>query len=137
MSTEKIERVIALAERLIAALEADIAALEANQPQAMRTLDPEVQKLSLLYAREAASLSAPLAKAAPAPLRDKLTATTARFREVLALQVRILTRVRNASEGMIQAVAKEVERRRAVTRPYGPKPTPARVPGAMLYSKLA
>jgi hypothetical protein len=135
MSTEKIERVIVLAERLIAALEADIAALEKGQPQAMRTIDPEVQKLSLLYAREAASLTPAAAKAAPDTLRAKLTATTARFREVLALQARILTRVRNASEGMIHAVAQEVERRRTVVRPYGPS-TGARPAGAMIFNAV-
>ncbi len=137
MSAERIERVIVMAERLIAALEADIAALEHGQPQAMRTIDPEIQKLSALYAREAAGLTPAVAKSAPAELRAKLTATTTRFRDVLTLQARILTRVRNASEGMIQAVAKEVERRRTVMRPYG-RPTAAapRPAGAMIYNTL-
>src|SRR4029079_11458925 len=117
MSAEKIERVIVLAERLIAALEADIAALERGAPQAMKTIEPEIQKLSALYAREAAGLSATIARSAPAELRGKLTRTTARFREVLGLQIRILTRVRNASEGVVHAVALEVERRRTAIRP--------------------
>jgi hypothetical protein len=138
MSTDRIERVIMIAERLIAALEADIAALERGTPQAMKTIDPEIQKLSALYAREAGALNATAAKAAPPDLSAKLTATTARFREVLLLQTRILTRVRNASEGIIHAVAQEVDRRRAITRPYGRTPTAtARPTGAMLFNATA
>jgi hypothetical protein len=135
MSSERIERVIALAERLIAALEADIAALENGQPQAMKSLDPEVQKISALYAREAAGLNAAMAQAAPETVRNRLMATTARFREVLAHQARIVTRVRNASEGIVQAVAQEVERRRTIVRPYG-QSYKARPGGAMLYNTV-
>jgi len=137
MSNEKIERVIALAERLIAALEADIAALERGTPQAMKTIDPEIQKLSALYAREAAGLSPAVAKSAPDTLRSKLSQTTQRFREVLLLQTRILTRVRNASEGMIQAVAHEVDRQRQIIRPYGAAPARPRSTGAMVYNSVA
>lgn len=138
MSTDKIERVIALAERLIVALEADIAALESGKPQAMKTIEPEIQKLSALYAREAAGLNAAIAQSAPEALRRKLSKTTARFREVLSLQIRVLTRVRNASEGMIHAVAEEVQRRRTMIRPYGRTPTAVTRPsGAMIYNATA
>ncbi len=138
MSTEKIERVILIAERLIAALEADIAALQSGTPQKMKTIDPEIQKLSMLYAREAGALAG-IVKTAPDDLRSKLSDTTARFREALLLQRRLLTRVRNASEGMIQAVAQEVERRRTMIRPYGrpATPTPPRSQGAMIYNAVA
>lgn len=139
MSTEKIERLITIAERLIGALEADIAALERGAPQQMKTIDPEIQKLSALYAREAGGLNIAAAKAAPEPLRSKFTATVARFRDVLAQQTRIVTRVRNASEGMIHAVANEVDRRRTAMRPYGPNPAaaPARPSGAIVFNAVA
>jgi hypothetical protein len=138
MSTDKIERVITMAERLIAALEADVKALEAGKPQEMKSIDLEVQKLAALYTREAAAITAPIAKAAPADLRSKLNATTTKFREVLTLQARMLTRVRNASEGMIHAVAEEVERRRVTVRPYGRTPTATpRSAGAMIYNATA
>lgn len=139
MSTEKIERVIMIAERLIAALEADIAALESGTPQKMKTIDPEIQKLSMLYAREASGLAG-IATTAPADLRTKLSETTARFRDALMLQRRMLTRVRNASEGMIHAVAQEVERRRTMIRPYGRSSNAAPAPrsqGAMIYNTVA
>ena len=44
----RIERLISLAERLIAALESDIADLKAGKSQALRTADPEIQKLTAL-----------------------------------------------------------------------------------------
>jgi hypothetical protein len=138
MSTEKIERVIALAERLIVALEADIAALENGTPQAMKTIDPEIQKLCALYAREAAGLAG-IAKAAPADLRSRLAQSTARFRDALTQQARLITRMRNASEGIVHAVAQEVDRRRTMIRPYGrPATAPApRSQGAMIYNAVA
>lgn len=133
----RIERLISLAERLVVALEADIAALKAGKPADMKSMDPEIQKLSLLYGREAQNFDIRLAKAAPDGLRERFLAVTAKFRQVLELHARILTRVKNASEGMIQAVAREVERMNAPTRTYSPspgyRPPPA---GAMLFNKV-
>jgi hypothetical protein len=135
--TPRIERLISLAERLVAALEADIVALKAGKPGEMKSMDPEIQKLSLLYGREAQNFDIRIAKAAPASLRDRFLAITAKFRQVLELHARMLTRVKNASEGMIQAVAREVERMNAPTRTYSPnpgyKPRPA---GAMLFNRV-
>jgi len=117
---QKIELLIAMAERLIGALEADIAALKAGRPQEMRTIEPEIQRLSAMYGREAAGLDPARAKAAPAELRRKFLDTTARFREVLAVHTRLLSCVRHASEGIVKAVAEEVERRRSFVRTYAP-----------------
>ena len=51
--SERIERLVKMAERLMEAIEADIAALKAGKPQAMRTIEPEMQRLTALYGREA------------------------------------------------------------------------------------
>ena len=143
MSTDpRLERVVLMAERLIEVLTADIAALERGRPGEMKTLDPEIQQLSAQYTREAAALNRSSIEAAPAALRARLTAATKRFREVLALHARILTRIRNASEGMIKAVAEEVDRRRRSTlpysAPYAAKPAGYRpaANGAMLYNHI-
>jgi hypothetical protein len=134
---QKIELLIAMAERLIAAIEADIAALRAGRPREMRTLDPEIQRLSALYGREAAKFDPTHARTAPAELRRQFLATTAKFREVLALHLRLISRVRNASEGIVKAVAEEVERRRAPLRTYSPAAARPRPPaGAMVYNKV-
>jgi len=41
---------------------------------------------------------------------------------VLQLHGRMLTRVKNASEGIIRAIAKEVDRANAPMRTYSPRP---------------
>src|ERR1700744_1406196 len=96
----RIERLIVLAERLIVALEGDITALKAGKPAAMPSMDPEVQKLSVLYGREAQNFDIRLAKSARKELCIKFVAITSKFRDVLKLHARMLTRVKNASEGM-------------------------------------
>jgi hypothetical protein len=133
----KIERLIAMAERLIVALESDIAALKAGTPSRMVSMDPEVQKLSIIYGREAQNFDIRIAKAAPVALRTRFLTITARFRDVLQLHARMLTRVKNASEGMIQAIAREVERMNAPMRTYGPRPATApKSSGAMVFNKV-
>ncbi len=135
--TPKIERLISMAERLIVALETDIAALKDGTPSRMASQDPEIQKLTALYGREAQNFDIRIAKAAPLDLRNRFISITVKFREVLKLHGRMLMRVKNASEGMIQAIATEVNRINAPTRTYGPRPTTApRSSGAMLFNKV-
>jgi len=117
---QKIETLITMAQRLTEAIEADIVALKAGRPQEMRTLDPEIQRLSATYGREAASFDPARARTAPPEMRKRLTSTTARFRDALKLHARLVTRVRNASEGLIKAIAEEVERQRAPRITYAP-----------------
>jgi len=133
----RIERLISMAERLIAALESDIVALKEGRPQALLTADPEIQKLTALYGREAQGFDPRIAQAAPPSLRQRFVAITAKFREVLQLHARMLTRVKNASEGMVKAIAAEVERANAPTRTYGPRPGYApQSSGAMVFNKV-
>lgn len=135
--TPRIERLISMAERLIAALESDIAVLKAGKAAPLSATDPEVQKLTALYGREAQGFDPRIAQNAPGPLRARFLSITAKFRDVLQLHGRMLARVKNASEGIIQAIAREVERSNAPTRTYGPRPgyTPA-PSGAMVFNKV-
>ena len=133
----KIERLIAMAERLIAVLESDIAALKAGDVAALKTGDPEVQKLTAQYGREAQNFDLRIAQAAPVTLRTRFLTITAKFREVLMLHTRLLARVKNASEGMIRAIANEVDRMNAPTRTYGPRPGyKPQSTGAMVFNKV-
>lgn len=133
----KIERVIHMATRLIEALEADIAALERGKPSEMRSTQPDIQTLTAVYGRETAGLTPDAAAKAPAPLRASLLSVTKAFADVLTRHARIVTRVRNASEGMIRSIAEEVDRRNAPTRTYARNPTAAaRAPGAMLFNSV-
>jgi uncharacterized protein YmfQ (DUF2313 family) len=120
LETEKFERLIIMAGRLVQAIEADIDALRHGQPQQMRSLDPEVQKLLMLYTREVQGIDPVRSKSAPAEMKKRLAAVTAKFRDALGLQQRLLTRMRNASEGIVKAVADEVQRQRAPTITYAP-----------------
>ena len=129
----KIERMIALTGRLTESLKADIKALEQGRPREMRTIEPETQQLAALYGREAASITAATIKMLPAPVRARLTEATARFQEALKLQQRLITRMKNASEGIVRAIAVDVERKRNTTRPYGRSPMP-RPASALLYN---
>lgn len=133
---QRIERLISLASRLIEVLEGDIAALKCGNPRAMRTTDPEILRLSALYSREAAGLNPNAAKAAPLNLRRRLFEATGRFRDLLAAQTRLLTRMRGASEGMIRAVAEEIERQRTPLRPYAAVAQAPRSSGALLYNSV-
>ena len=135
--TPRIERLIAMAERLIVALESDIAELKNGRTVALQTNDPEIQTLSALYGREAQGFDPRLAQSAPPSLRQRFFAITAKFREVLQLHTRLLARVKNASEGMIQAIAREVDRMNMPTRTYGPQSGYRAQPaGAMVFNRV-
>lgn len=135
--TPRIERLISLAERIIAALENDIAELKNGRTAALQTNDPEIQKLTALYGREAQGFDLRIAQAAPPSLRQRFVAITAKFREVLQLHARMILRVKNASEGIVRAIATEVERANAPSRPYGPRPSAApQSSGAMVFNKV-
>jgi hypothetical protein len=135
--TPRIERLIMLAERLITALESDIAVLKEGRTADLSTNDPEIQKLTAVYGREAQGFDPRIAQSAPGPLRQRFIAITAKFREVLQLHARMIARVKNASEGMVRAIAAEVERVNAPIRTYGPRPGYApQSSGAMVFNKV-
>jgi hypothetical protein len=135
--TPRIERLIALAEKLVVALESDIAELKSGRTATLRTNDPEVQKLTALYTREAQGFDPRIAQSAPPTLRQRFMAITAKFREVLQMHARMIARVKNASEGIVRAIADEVERANAPARTYGPRPGyKPQSSGAMLFNKV-
>lgn len=132
---ERAERVLALTKRLADALQGDLEALERGRPAEMRSILPEIQQSLSQYAREAAAVKAQV-KMLPPGTRAKLSDATKKLHEALARHERRLTCLRNASEGMIRAIVDDVERKRRVTRTYGPR-AGVRAPGAMLYNGVA
>jgi hypothetical protein len=135
--SRKIERLMALTARLTEALSADIDALERGRPREMRSPGLEVQQMTALYAREAASFAPSAVQALPKDARDQLTAATAEFRDVLARHGRILTRVRITTEGMIRAIAADVAKRKSAQQPYTPvAPVKPRAAGAMIFNSV-
>jgi len=133
----KVERVLTLTVRLTEALNADIAALEKGRPREMRTIEPDMQQLCALYGREAASITPAIVKSLPAQTREKLAQATKRFREALSYQSRLITRMKNASEGLVRAIATDVEKKRSAHRPYGRTPAATTRPAsALLYNSV-
>jgi hypothetical protein len=133
----RMERLIALATRIIAALETDIAILKEGGHGALATVDPEIQKLTAIYGREAQGFDVRIAQSAPPTLRQRFFAITAKFREVLQLHARMITRVKNASEGLIRAIATEVDRANTPMKTYGPRPGYKPQPsGAMVFNRV-
>ena len=53
----KMERLRAMTGRLITALTMDVAALEQGRPRELKLIEPEFQRLSAQYEKEAAGLS--------------------------------------------------------------------------------
>lgn len=132
---EKLERIIVMAEKLQKALESDIAALRAGRPQEMASLDPEVERLTVIYSREVNAMDPARAKATSGEIWKRLVAATAKFRDTLKMHQRLLTRVRNASEGLVKAVADEVQKQQAPKVTYAPAHGGyKKAPVAMLYN---
>jgi hypothetical protein len=132
----KVERLMALTERLTEALSDDIAALERGRPREMRTPQPEVQQLTALYRNEAAYFTLAVVNSMPKDVRDRLSGTTARFKDVLAQHCRVLSRVKTCSEGMIRAIADDVAKSREAQRPYSPVKSMPKGIGAIVYNKV-
>jgi hypothetical protein len=134
----QIERLIFMAERLSEALEEDIDTLKRGRTRELRMVDPEIQKLSAAYAREAGSLDRESARTAPPEMRQRLRSVGERFGNALRQHMRHVARVRNASEGIIRAIATDIEKRRSATRPYsagrpgGYRPPP----GAIVFNSV-
>jgi predicted sulfurtransferase len=133
----KIERLILLTDRLAEMLSADVKALERSGAKSLHSTEHSFQQLMLTYTREAVSVNAPLMKSVSPELRQKLMLSAKAMNDLLARHQRLVTRVRNASEGMIRAIAKEVERRQVSQRSYARMPTARpQASGAMVYNSV-
>jgi hypothetical protein len=137
--TQSLEKLLAMSKKLTDAIEGDIAALEKGAFDRLRTTDPEIAALASLYAREVAALkkAGGIGKGAPAALIAELKNLGKRMRKSLTRHERLVMCMRQASEGLIQAVADEVEKTRARTAPYTAHPhaKPAQG-GAIVYDKV-
>lgn len=122
MSVEaRLTDLLALTERLTAALAHEAAALELHQPQALAPGAPESARLANLYRQESARLRRePEALAvAPAPLRAALLAATEAFNAVLARHGRAVAAAKTVTEGLVEAIAREVASHRCAPSGYG------------------
>ncbi|HYM17645.1 MAG TPA: hypothetical protein VEU06_03700 [Micropepsaceae bacterium] len=134
----KLEQLLAMSNRIGNAIASDIAALEHGKFDALATTDPEIEKLCALYGREVIALKASGGlKGAPTPLLAALKESGARLNALLKRHGLLVGAMRNAAEGIVHAVAEEVEKTRAAKAPYSAKPkAPHGTSGAIVYNRV-
>jgi hypothetical protein len=136
--TMRLEQLLTMSRRISDAIAADIAAIEKGNVPAVGTSDPEIEKLCAHYGREVAALkSAGGIKHAPPALIAKLRESGARMKKLLSRHERLVLCMREASEGLVKAVAEEVEKTRLEGVPYTAHPGGKRGSGgAIVYNKV-
>lgn len=134
----RLEQLLAVSRRLGDTIEADIAALEKGAFGELKTTDPEIERLCAFYAREVKAMKAEGGvKQAPAPLLAALREAGARLDGLLKTHERLVAAMRQAAEGLVQAVAEDIEKNRSGSAPYRAAPQAKRVSsGAIVYNKV-
>ena len=135
----RVEHLLAMSNRLCESIATDIAALEQGDFSKLSTAGPEVGRLCALYGREVMALkTAGGIKDIPAELIAGLRESGAKLKRLLGQHESLVSCMRQASEGLIQTVAEEVEKTRKRGAPYAPTTKPNRETsgGAILYNKV-
>jgi len=134
----RLEQLLAMSTRIGDVIQLDIDALETGKFSELKTTDPEIDRLCAIYGREVKALKAEGGvKDMPADLVAKLKISGTRLNGLLARHQRLVACMKNASEGLVQAVAEEVQKTRERTAPYSATPKPKRGPGdAIVYNNI-
>jgi hypothetical protein len=122
-ASERVEQLITLTERLTALLAEQAAAFEARRPQAAALSAARCEELATLYRRESAQVRAnpKLVADAPAARRERLKEVTRAFEATLKRHGRALYAAKTVTEGVMQAIAQEIARKRMPVAGYGPR----------------
>ena len=136
--TVRLEYLLTMGRRLADAIATDIDAMERGALNELATTDPEIGRLAALYAREVAALKAAGGiRRAPASLIAALKEIGKRLKHLLLRHDRLVVCMREASEGLIQTIAEEVDKKRKRTTPYSAKPKSKRSSGdPIVYNKV-
>jgi hypothetical protein len=135
----RLEQLLTVSGRLIEAIATDIAALEIGDFSGLRTTDPEIERLCAFYGREVRAMKAEGGvKRAPAALLAAMRESGAELDRLLKHHERLVSAMREASEGLVKAVAEGVDKIRAGDAPYMPVPKAkhASSTGAIVYNKV-
>lgn len=134
---ERAENLLSLTTRLCGAVEADLAALEQGSYPPLALCDPVIEQMSAVYGREVVAARNAGIKDAPQPLLRLLKDAGAKLKALLKRHERLISAMRSASEGMVKAVAEEVERTRLAAMPYSATPQAKRAAaGAIVYNRM-
>ena len=122
VAADNVERLIMLTERLTEHMASDAKAFEARRPHDAAARIEETSRLANLFRHESARVRQDprLVAAAPPELRDRLMRASEAFDSVLARHGRALHAAKTVTEGIVRAIAEEVNSARAAGTGYGP-----------------
>jgi hypothetical protein len=133
---DRVDQLITLTERLTRLMTEDLAELEARRPSLTRS--EELGRLANIYRHESARVrrDPSLIAGAPAPDRARLRAATEAFEATMTRHLQVVEAARALSEGLVRAIAEEIDRSRPRAAGYGPK-TRAGDNAPLAYNKQA
>ena len=122
-SSERARQLIALTQRLGERLKRETEILEAHRPQDLYAGIEETRQLSNLYRHESARIKADPSLLAGLAAADKaaLRAATEVFQAQLKRYELAVNAAKTITEGIINAVAEDLNKRRSATATYGPR----------------
>lgn len=111
--------------RLIELVETENRLLETERPSSIMPLLDEKGRLSAILAKGLATIKKdPVAlSTADASAREALTSALAHFQDLVLVNGRIVMRLQSISEGILGAIAHEVNKGKTLGPTYGPNPT--------------
>lgn len=127
--SKQIADLVAFSNQLTNILVRETAAMKAGAKDALKTFEADKTRTMALYQRElnAVRKDPDWAKRLPPDLRAKLEAAGAALQKALRDQSDLIARRRHVTEGIVQAIAKEVAAKRHGVSPYA-KPNGGRAP---------
>ena len=122
-SSERARQLIALTQRLGERLKRETEILEAHRPQDLYDGIEETRQLSNLYRHESARIKADPSLLSGLSTNDKaaLRAATEVFQAQLKRYELAVNAAKTITEGIINAVAEDLNKRRSATATYGPR----------------
>ncbi|WP_443747291.1 flagellar basal-body protein FlbY [Asticcacaulis solisilvae] len=120
-SSDRARQLLALTERLTGRLTDEIGKLEAHRPQDLFEGIEETRNLSNLYRIESMRVKADpgLLKGITAQEKQALVKATETFNDTLAHYERAVNAAKTVTEGIVSAIADDMNTRRAGTMTYG------------------
>ena len=120
-ANDRAEQLTTLTERLTERLSAELVLFEKRKPHETAQTLPETANLANLYRKEAAKVKADpslISGAAPAAMQ-RLRKATEKFDAVLKRHTIVLEAAKTLTEGLVRAIATEIQRQRAPVSTYG------------------